>query len=285
MKNIKFLSSMIVVSSILIINGCKKKAEVDNETQSVVDNAMTEQLFMSIQPTVSEKGIKENGIKRTSASCETWTILGAISGTNTPNVAIDTLVNASGFYQNGPVSFEIDYGTTGCLGSDGVYRKGKLKITTAKRWKKYGNTITVDLIGFNANSMDLSGQVKITYSDSVTLATEIINGRCSNGTWQIDYSGVKTMKQIAGYSTKQDGSDDIYSIGGTTTGKNREGRNYTTTITNNLIKKSNCKWITSGTLELSPDGFRTRAVDFGNGSCDDDATFTVNGQTISFKLQ
>jgi hypothetical protein len=285
MKNIKFLSSMIVVSSILIINGCKKKAEVDNETQSVVDNAMTEQLFMSIQPTVSEKGIKENGIKRTSASCETWTILGAISGTNTPNVAIDTLVNASGFYQNGPVSFEIDYGTTGCLGSDGVYRKGKLKITTAKRWKKYGNTITVDLIGFNANSMDLSGQVKITYSDSVTLATEIINGRCSNGTWQIDYSGVKTMKQIAGYSTKQDGSDDIYSIGGTTTGKNREGRNYTTTITNNLIKKSNCKWITSGTLESSPDGFRTRTVDFGNGSCDDDATFTVNGQTISFKLQ
>lgn len=285
MKNIKFLPSMIVVSSILIINGCKKKAEVDNETQSVVDNAMTEQLFMSIQPTVSEKGIKENGIKRTSASCETWTILGAISGTNTPNVAIDTLVNASGFYQNGPVSFEIDYGTTGCLGSDGVYRKGKLKITTAKRWKKYGNTITVDLIGFNANSMDLSGQVKITYSDSVTLATEIINGRCSNGTWQIDYSGVKTMKQIAGYSTKQDGSDDIYSIGGTTTGKNREGRNYTTTITNNLIKKSNCKWITSGTLELSPDGFRTRTVDFGNGSCDDDATFTVNGQTISFKLQ
>ena len=133
--------------------------------------------------------------------------------------------------------------------------------------------------------MDLSGQVKITYSDSVTLATEIINGRCSNGTWQIDYSGVKTMKQIAGYSTKQDGSDDIYSIGGTTTGKNREGRNYTTTITNNLVKKSNCKWITSGTLELSPDGFRTRTVDFGNGSCDDDATFTVNGQTISFKLQ
>ena len=285
MKNLKILSSMIVVSSFLIINGCKKKAEVDNETQSVVDNAMTEQLFMSIQPTVSEKGIKENGIKRTSASCETWTILGAISGTNTPNVAIDTLVNASGFYQNGPVSFEIDYGTTGCLGSDGVYRKGKLKITTAKRWKKYGNTITVDLIGFNANSMDLSGQVKITYSDSVTLATEIINGRCSNGTWQIDYSGVKTMKQIAGYSTKQDGSDDIYSIGGTTTGKNREGRNYTTTITSNLIKKSNCQWITSGTVELSPDGFRTRTVDFGNGACDDDATFTVNGQTISFKLQ
>ena len=285
MKNLKFLSSIIVVSSLLIINGCKKKIEVDNETQSVVDNAMTEQLFMSIPPTVSEKGIKENGIKRTSATCETWTILGAISGTNTPNVATDTIVNTSGFYQNGPVSFQIDYGTTGCLGSDGVYRKGKLIIKTAKRWKKYGNIITVDLIGFNINSLTLSGQLKITYSDSVTLSTEVVNGQCSNGTWQIDYSGIKTVKQIAGYSTKLDGTDDIYSIGGGTIGKNREGRNFTTTITSNLIKKSNCKWLSSGVLELTPEGFKTRTVDFGNGNCDDDATFSVNGQTISFKLQ
>ena len=276
---------MIILSSLLIINGCKKKTEVDNETQSVVDNAMTEQLFMSIPPTVSEKGIKENGIRRTSASCETWTILGAISGTNTPNVATDTIVNTAGFYQNGPVSFQIDYGTTGCIGSDGVYRKGKLKIKTAKRWNKYGNIITVDLIGFNINALTLSGQLKITYADSVTLSTEVINGQCSDGTWQINYSGIKTVKQIAGYSTKLDGSDDIYSIGGSTSGKNREGRSFTTTITNNLIKKSNCKWISSGVLELTPDGFKTRTVDFGNGTCDDDATFSVNGQTLAFKLQ
>lgn len=276
---------MIILSSLLIINGCKKKTEVDNETQSVVDNAMTEQLFMSIPPTVSEKGIKENGIRRTSASCETWTILGAISGTNTPNVATDTIVNTAGFYQNGPVSFQIDYGTTGCIGSDGVYRKGKLKIKTAKRWNKFGNIITVDLIGFNINALTLSGQLKITYADSVTLSTEVINGQCSDGTWQINYSGIKTVKQIAGYSTKLDGSDDIYSIGGSTSGKNREGRSFTTTITNNLIKKSNCKWISSGVLELTPDGFKTRTVDFGNGTCDDDATFSVNGQTLAFKLQ
>jgi hypothetical protein len=43
--------------------------------------------------------------------------------------------------------------------------------------------------------------------------------------------------------------------------------------------------MTSGTVDVTPDGFKTRTVDFGNGACDDDATYTVNGQTISFKLK
>ena len=149
----------------------------------------------------------------------------------------------------------------------------------------YGNTLTVDLIGYMANTVNYSGQVQITRLDSVTLTTNIINGHCTNGTWNIDYAGTKTMKQIAGFSTKLDASDDIYSITGNSSGKNREGRNFTTSITSALIKKSNCKWLTSGTLELTPDGFATRIVDFGSGTCDDDATFTVNGQTVSFKLK
>lgn len=285
MKKIIFLSAILLASSIITLNSCKKKTEVDNETQSVVDNALCEQQFMAIQPVVNDKGIRENGLKRTAATCETWTILGAISGTNTPNVASDTIVNGADFFQNGPVTFQIDYGTIGCVGADGVFRKGKINITTAKKWKKYGNTLTVDLIGYMANTVNYTGQVQITRLDSLTLTTNIINGHCTNGTWNIDYAGTKTMKQIAGFSTKLDASDDIYSITGNSSGKNREGRNFTTSITSALIKKTNCKWLTSGTLELTPDGFATRIVDFGSGTCDDDATFTVNGQTVSFKLK
>ncbi len=285
MKKIIPLSFILVISSIITLNSCKKKTEVDNETQSVVDNALCEQQFMAIQPVVNDKGITENGLKRTAATCETWTILGAIGGTVAPNVSLDTIINASGFFQNGPVTFQIDYGIIGCIGSDGVYRKGKINITTAKKWKQYGNTITVDLVGYKANTVSYSGQVKITRVDSVTLTTDVINGYCTSGTWNIEYAATKTMKQIAGFSTKGDASDDIYSITGSSSGKNREGRTFTTTITNPLIKKTNCKWLSSGTLELTPNGFAARTVDFGSGTCDDDATFTVNGQTISFKLQ
>lgn len=276
MKKIIFLPAILIASSIITLNSCKKKTEVDNETQSVVDNALCEQQFMAIQPVVNDKGIQENGLKRIAATCETFTV-----------VAGDT-IDASpkdGIYDLGPVTFQIDYGTIGCVGADGVFRKGKINITTAKKWKMYGNTVTVDLIGYMANTVNYSGQVQITRLDSLTLTTNIINGHCTNGTWNIDYVGTKTMKQIAGFSTKLDASDDIYSITGNSSGKNREGRNFTTSITSALIKKTNCKWLTSGTLELTPDGFATRIVDFGSGTCDDDATFTVNGQTVSFKLK
>ncbi len=285
MKKKFLLSASIIFSSILILNSCKKKTEVDTETQSVVDNAICEQQFMAIAPVVNEKGINQAGIKKTAATCETWTILGAISGTNTPNVSLDTVVNANGFFQNGPVTFQIDYGTIGCVGFDGVYRTGKINITTAKKWSALNNQVTVDLVSFKANTVSYTGQITITKPDSITYTINVINGHCANGAWNIDYTGTKTVKQIGGYSTKIDESDDIISITGSSSGKNREGRNFTSNITSPLIKKSNCKWITSGTLDLTPDGFKTRTVDFGNGTCDDDATYSVNGQTISFKLK
>ncbi len=274
MKNRLFLSSALLISACILFDSCKKKTEVDNETQSVVDNAICEQQFMSIQPVVNDRSISEKGVKRIN-SCETFNI---ISGDTTD-------ANNDKVYDSGPVTFQIDYGTTGCIGSDGVYRTGKINFTTAKRWSVYNNPVTIDLVGYKANTVSYTGQIRITRPDSLTITTEVINGHCTDGNWNIDYACTKTMKQTAGYSTKGDVSDDVYSFTGSSNGKNREGRNFTTNITNALIKKMSCKYISSGTLELTPDGFKTRTVDFGNGTCDDDATFTVNGQTVSFKLK
>lgn len=271
----------------ITLNSCKKKTEVDDETQSVVDNAVCEQQFMAIAPVVNSKGIQENGIKKISSGCGTWTILGAISGTNAANIAADTLdSNADGFYDNGPVSFAIDYGT-GCLSFDGLsYKTGIIKITTAKRWSAYNNPVTIDLQNYKVNNVTYSGKIIITRLDSVTVTSQVINGHCTDGTWNIDYEGTKTVKQTGGYSSKNDESDDIITITGNSSGKNRLGRTFTTNITSPLYKYSNCKYISSGTLDLTPDGLKTRTVDFGTaGSCDDDATFTVNGQTVSFKLK
>lgn len=289
MKKKITLSFLLAVSSLFILNSCTKEdQEVDNETQSAVDNAVCEQQFMAIAPVVNEKGINEAGIKKIAASCGTWTILGAIGNTTITPSSNDTIdSNADGFYDNGPVTFEIDYGTTtGCLAFDSLSTKyGKIRITTAKRWSAYNNPVTIDLLNYKINTVNYSAQIIITRLDSVTVTTQINNGHCTNGTWNIDYTGTKTIKQIAGYSTKNNEADDVISITGSSSGKNREGRNFTTNITSALIKKSTCKWMSSGTVDVTPDGFKTRTVDFGNGSCDDDATFTVNGQTISFKLK
>ena len=287
MKKNRIIASILIVSSVITLNSCKKKTEVDNESQSVVDNALCEQQFMAIQPVTNTKGINEAGIKRTAVTCESWTILGALNnGTNTPNPAQDTISNSVGIFQNGPVTFQIDYGTVGCIGFDGVYRKGKLNITLPRRFSRTdSNQVVVDLIGYQANGVTYSGQVKVTRTNSLTCTVDVINGHCTNGSWNIDYSGTKTITQTVGQNTPSDESDDVISITGSSQGVNREGRAFTTSITNALIKKSSCKFITSGSLDLTPDGFKTRTVDFGSGACDDKATYTVNGQTIEFTLK
>ncbi|MBC7693976.1 MAG: hypothetical protein H7141_00875 [Burkholderiales bacterium] len=283
-KNI-IISAILIASSFITLNSCKKKAEdADGETQSVVDNSICEQQFMAIAPVVNEKGINQAGIKKTT-SCDSWTILGAVSGTNTPNVSSDTIVNANGYYQNGPVSFLLDYGT-GCISFDGLsFKSGIIKITTAKRWSAFNNIVTIELQTYKVNNVTYTGQVRISKPDSVTFSMEIVNGHCTNGSWNIDYAGNKTIKQMAGFNTKNNESDDVIAITGNSSGVNREGKAFTTNITSALTKKSNCKWITSGTLDLTPEGFKTRTVDYGAGNCDDDATYTVNGQTIAFKLK
>jgi hypothetical protein len=275
MKKIVILSLLFFVSLLMILNSCNKKKELDIETQSVVDNALCEQSFMAIQPVVNDKGINENGLKKI-ATCETFSLIAGDTTDISPR---------DGTFDNGPVTFQIDYGATGCIGDDGVTRTGKINISTSRKWKKYGNLVSVDLVGYKANGITFTGQIKITLLDSVTLSTEIVNGNCTNGNWSIDYAGTKTMKQIAGFNTRNIAADDVFSITGNSSGKNRNGRAFTTSITQELIKKTNCKWITSGVLNLTPDGFATRSINYGNGTCDDDATFTVNGQTITFKLQ
>ncbi len=281
-KNI-ILSLILIVSSIITLDSCKKKTEVDSETQSVVDNAICEQQFMAIQPVVNDKGITENGIKKITA-CETFSILGALSGTTTPS-ANDTATDASGLYINGPVTFQINFGTIGCPGNDGTIKTGAINITTAKRWSAFNNMVTIDLLNYVVNGTTYSGQIKITKPNALTITSEVINGHCTNGTWNIDYAGTKTLTQSAGQNTPNIEADDVFSITGSSSGKNRENRNFTTSITSALIKKSSCKFITSGSLDLTPEGLKTRTVDFGSGTCDDDATFTINGQTVSFKLK
>ncbi|MFO0321987.1 MAG: hypothetical protein ACK504_06140 [Bacteroidota bacterium] len=275
MKKIVVLSLLFFVPLLVILNSCNKKKELDIETQSVVDNALCEQSFLAIQPVVNDKGINENGLKKI-ATCETFSLIAGDTTDISPR---------DGTFDNGPVTFQIDYGATGCIGDDGVTRTGKINISTSRKWKKYGNLVSVDLVGYKANGITFTGQIKITLLDSVTLSTEIVNGNCTNGNWSIDYAGTKTMKQIAGFNTRNIAADDVFSITGNSSGKNRNGRAFTTSITQELIKKTNCKWITSGVLNLTPDGFATRSINYGNGTCDDDATFTVNGQTITFKLQ
>ena len=81
-------------------------------------------------------------------------------------------------------------------------------------------------------------------------------------------------------------SDDIYSITGSATGTSASQNNFSATITSPLIKKMNCRHIVQGTFTFDPgNGKPVRTVDFGNGTCDDIATVTINGNVYTIQLR
>jgi hypothetical protein len=44
------------------------------------------------------------------------------------------------------------------------------------------------------------------------------------------------------------------------------------------VKKLNCQWVSQGILNIQPEGWPLFVVDYGDGTCDNQATVTVNGQ-------
>jgi hypothetical protein len=55
-------------------------------------------------------------------------------------------------------------------------------------------------------------------------------------------------------------------------------------VTVPVEKRASCTWITKGRIDLTPEGLATRTVDYGDGTCDDKATLTINGNTFQFQM-
>jgi hypothetical protein len=114
----------------------------------------------------------------------------------------------------------------------------------------------------------------------------IVNGsviKANNGgtfTW----NSVRQHEWSEGESTPFIWWDDVYLITGSASGTNVDGKTYAIDITSPLRKKLNCEWLQSGTLNLQVEGLPLIVLDYGNGTCDNIATVTINGQTYTISL-
>jgi hypothetical protein len=79
--------------------------------------------------------------------------------------------------------------------------------------------------------------------------------------------------------------DDEYLITGNVSGTSFSGSSFSVNITRALHVALICPWIKDGTFDLIPSGKSARTVDFGAGTCDHDASVTINGHTYGIVLR
>jgi len=150
-------------------------------------------------------------------------------------------------------------------------------------------TITDTLIDFTFNDKQVAGSDIINHIRSNTngnpQSTIIIN---FNITWPDGLVGVRTgtivREWIEGSDTLFDWTNDVFLVSGNWNTTFTNGNTYSSNITSNLRRELTCWYFVSGAIDFNYNGLIFTG-DYGNGSCDNDATLTFsNSKEIDILL-
>lgn len=291
MKKLIMWFSAGLCSSALLFAACNKKetVEVDNETQSAVDNAIADQEYMAVMPTVQSHAINTKGTgaqgSKGYSRCDTLTL-----------IAGDTLWGSPG-HIDPTYTMNISNAACSMTMPDGRFRQGILWVHLTDPVRTVGSRMIIKMLNYRAGlvSYKCDSMVVTTVAlsrDVQKFNIKLVNGVCQNNNWTITYA---LDRDITFYPNGTGNNPDaVTHIAGTASGVNRQSRKFSVYIpaATPLVKYRSCEYISSGVMELTPEGYATRTIDYGysispapSGGCDEDASFAVNGNTVAFKLK
>lgn len=244
---------------------CQKGREREFGNGITTDDGTAENLFGDVFKVVDEVSASTAGIRENQIGC-------------IDTIIVDTLST--------PRSITIDFGSDECEGNDGRVRKGILYITYTGRYREVGSVITIVPQNYTVDGYLLEG-VKVIENLGLNNQEQLhysimVDGSITapNNAWDISWTANRIRTWVEGQSTPTIW-DDAYLISGSGSGINRNEVEYTTNITVPLRAEVGCRWIVSGALTISPDGYAERFIDFGNGECNNGIFVTVNGDTYT----
>jgi len=279
MKTLNFKLFMFIAIGSLLVTSCQKNDtisatdpisdadavavveadDLSDDVNNVVDDYLMENEGMSARP--SEESKTSDVL-----TCVTKTIV--ITGT-TKNVTLD-------------------FGE-GCELPNGNILSGKINMSYALDTNVSSFTVTYNFENFFFNDISIEGEnslirtrandngnpqstltidMKVTWPDGVYAARK----------------GTKTREWVEGFDTRTWG-DNVFLITGNWTATFKNGTVVFANITTPLRREMACRFIVSGVVELQKND-RNGTLDFGDGTCDNIATFTnENGESHEITLR
>lgn len=215
-------------------------------------------------------------------------------GTLCANVSLMPL--GAGF----PKTLTIDYGS-GCIGTDGVSRSGKIIAVFNGNFRDENTEISIYFDGFTNGQYAVAGTYDVTNTGtdgdgnptfSEVIRDVIIAWNTQQIIWKADLNRTWIEGDTTNFTTDTIGGtlgiagleDDIFTLLGTASGNDSNTHPFNLEVTNSVVLPSNCKYITDGMLVVSPTNFNDGTVDYGSGECDKQATIEVDGEVFNFTL-
>jgi hypothetical protein len=272
---------VLLTLGMLLSASCKKQQEIDKDTSSFDENNYATNVANDIGSISDEAGRNKTVSGYKGASND------ELQSGPCATLKFDTLVGSN------PDSITVNFGTSNCLCNDGKYRRGEILITYTGKYKDSLAFITMTTINYFVDDNGVSGSRTVknlghnAQGHLVYDITENLNIAKANNGGTIVYNGQRRREWLSGENTIYWG-DDKYSITGSASGHNSNGRSFTSGITKPLVRDMSLacrKHFVSGTYNHTPENKPTRTIDFGDGACDDIATVTVNGKTYTVTLR
>jgi hypothetical protein len=302
MKQVNQLSKwagLAVLAGLVIFSSCKKDnaagSATDNSTVSATMNAtqndaLAETQFddvFNITMGVQASDVGEDiGIGAGAGIIYTNTVNTDGTPTNTPDSASArcfTVTVVPHILHQFPKTVTIDFGTNGCFGRDGKLRRGKIVTIYTGPMGIPGSTTSTTFVEYSVDTFKIEGTHTVantSLSNKKQWTVKVIDGKITNTNnenWCM-WNSTRTHTQVAGDGTPLYPLDDVFEITGNASGSNSNGNAWTAEIVDPLIKKFTCPWRVKGTVNITRD--TTMAVlDYGDGTCDNKATITINGVT------
>jgi hypothetical protein len=181
-----------------------------------------------------------------------------------------------------PKTITIDYGD-GIELVNGRIITGKIIIEVSARPLTNGATRDVTYENFYVDSVHIEGGATRTFTG--TDSTERIFANESDLTLTFPDGTVltrtaeRTRTLADGFETLFSHSDDLILIEGVVDYETSNGTTFSKSITYPLTKTGACRFIIEGTVAFTLNGEEFAELDYGDGTCDDVATITKDGET------
>jgi hypothetical protein len=302
MKMTTFFRPLIfaIIACALTITGCKKDSNNSpsngaNDDSTAVSmsgsSAISDNAYNDVLQTVIEGGSDNNIAYMVSqASRGTVETNGthqsvSVNGISSLTCATYTLSPAD--VSTFPKTLTVDFGA-GCTSNDGILRKGKITYILTGKVLMPGTTISATFTSYSVFGYQLEGTYAITNTSTmagVSFTTKVTGGKITfpNAVYY-NYSGDKTITMTAGMGTPADLTDDVFSITGSNSFSSSFGNTLDVTITTTLSKAYTCHNVGSGVISFTYNKKLNGTLDFGNGTCDNQATITVGTMTKDVTL-
>ncbi len=275
---LKNLFPMVVagagILALTLGSGCKKEKDNSDENfaAEAQDISQSEDISTSIDNMIAE-AFNSNG--------------GNIEGRNSFPVNSDLSNCATVTWDSSHSTVTIYYNH--CAGRNGHTRDGSIIVTySGGNYWTQGAQWDVTFDNFYIDDNHVTG----------TRHVENVGPESNGCTWNINaslvftrsdgsvrtWNSTRTREITEGYGD-HDCSTHVYKINGTATHADNESGNSAALTFTNIIRDMDCAYITSGTITVVPNNGRPqRTIDFGNGTCDDEATVNRNGHIRTIHL-